>query len=234
MSAYVRTISPKMMQSVHRPVAFSLQEHLATLVREEPLLRPPGLVGGIDVSYYGPNARAAVVVMTFHSREIVATATYETTTLVPYAPGLLAWRELPLMLAVLDRLGFLPDVLLCDAQGRAHPRRLGLASHLGVLFNHPTIGCAKTRLVGTFTDLAEHRGAVVPLVDGEEVIGAVVRTRAHVRPVYVSVGHRITLEEATSIVVQLARYRIPEPLRMADALARTGQIPQFTFPLTGP
>ncbi len=235
MSKYIRTIPLEVVRASYRPVAFTLQEHLASLVQEEPLLRPPSLVGGLDVSYYGPRARAAIVVMTYHTQEIVAHATYETTTFAPYTPGLLAWRELPLMLAVVEQLGFLPDVLLCDAQGRAHPRRLGLASHLGVILNHPTIGCAKTRLVGTFADLPESQGAVAPLLDRGEVIGAVVRTRAHVRPVYVSVGHRITLDEAVDIVVHLAHYRVPEPLRMADALSRTGQIPQTRFyPLSSP
>ena len=206
------------------PVAFALQAHLATLVLEEPLPRLPALIGGVDVSYYGQKARAAVVVMTFHSGDIVATAIYETTVQFPYTPGLLAWREVPILVAVLEKLGFRPDVLLCDGHGRAHPRRFGLASHLGLLLDMPTIGCAKSRLVGTFDELPGKRGASVPLVDGEETIGAVVRTRMDVRPVYVSVGHRVTLAEAVDIVIASARYRLPEPLRLAHTLSRQGLI----------
>lgn len=202
--------------------AGKLQRRLARYVRETPLLHPLRTVAGVDVGVKGGRARAAVVVVDVNTLTPLAQTVYEMPVPFPYVPGLLAFRELPAILAALERLPALPDVILCDAQGRAHPRRLGLASHLGVLIDHPTVGCAKSRLVGSHPPLPEARGAWVPLQDNEEVVGAVVRTRAGVKPVYVSVGHRITLEEAIQVVLACSpRYRLPEPLRLAHRLSTT-------------
>ncbi len=210
--------------ALDRKTACALQERLAREVREEPLPHPPRTVAGIDVGIRNEQARAAIVVVELPTLSPVAQATYEAPVPFPYVPGLLAFRELPAILKALEHLPFLPDVLLCDAQGRAHPRRLGLASHLGVLLDHPTVGCAKSRLVGTHPPLPETRGAWVPLKDRGEIVGAVVRTRAGVKPVYVSIGHRITLEEAVQLVLQCSpRYRLPEPLRMAHRLSTAGK-----------
>jgi deoxyribonuclease V len=122
----------------------------------------------------------------------------------PYVPGLLAFREGPIVLAALERLAERPDVLIFDAQGLAHPRRMGLATHLGILLDVPSVGCAKSRLCGKETEPGEEKGSWTPLLDRGEVIGAVVRTRSRVRPVYVSVGHRVDLETAVSLVLSCA------------------------------
>jgi deoxyribonuclease V len=141
----------------------------------------------------------------------------------PYVPGLLSFREIPVLLAALRKLQVMPDLLFCDAQGYAHPRRMGLASHLGVVLDLPTIGCAKSLLIGAHKSVAQKAGSWTPLIDekaGGERIGAVVRTRDGVKPIYVSQGHRISLE--TSIRVTLAvtdGYRIPRPTRDADHFA---------------
>ena len=141
----------------------------------------------------------------------------------PYIPGLLSFREIPALLAALQKLRRLPDLLFCDGQGYAHPRRFGLACHLGVLLDRATIGCAKSLLVGTHGELGEEAGGWVPLVDEKaegEKIGAVVRTRKGVRPVYVSQGHRVSLETAVRLTLQVADgVRIPRPTRAADAFA---------------
>lgn len=200
--------------------AVALQTRLARRVREVPLPHPPETVGAVDVSYRGGMARGAAVVMNVPALEVLRTATVEVETPFPYVPGLLAFREIPVILKALECLPALPDVILCDGHGKAHPRRFGLACHLGVLLEHPTVGCAKRLLVGKHAPLAETRGAWVPIVDRGEIVGAAVRTRRGVNPVYVSVGHRITLEEAVALVLQTApRYRLPEPLRLADQLS---------------
>jgi deoxyribonuclease V len=135
----------------------------------------------------------------------------------PYVPGLLSFREAPALLAALRRLHREPDVLLCDGQGRAHPRRFGIACHLGVLCDLPAIGCAKSLLVGTHASLSLDRGASQPLVHHNEIVGTVLRTQEGIRPVYVSIGHRMDLPKAVDLVLAAAiRYRLPEPTRLAD------------------
>ncbi len=148
--------------------------------------------------------------------EHVETVTAQQETRFPYIPGLLSFREAPVCLEAVAKLGQPPDLFMIDGQGVAHPRRLGLASHLGLFFDKPTIGCAKSRLIGKFEEPGAERGAWSPLRDGEETIGAVVRTRSRVKPVFVSVGHKCTLEDAIRITLACAtRYRIPEPTRLA-------------------
>jgi len=141
----------------------------------------------------------------------------------PYIPGLLSFREIPVLLAALRKLKTVPDLLFCDAQGYAHPRRLGLASHLGVVLDFPTIGCAKSLLIGTHKSLPQKAGSWTPLLDekaGGERIGAVVRTRAGVKPIYVSQGHRVSLETAIRLTLAVTDgYRIPRPTRDADHFA---------------
>jgi deoxyribonuclease V len=144
----------------------------------------------------------------------------------PYVPGLLAFREGPVVLAALAKLQDQPDVLIFDAHGLAHPRRMGLASHLGVLLDRPTVGCAKSRLVGVHEEPDESRGSWTPLTDADEWIGAVVRTRDHVRPVYVSIGHRVDLKTAISLTLGCtSRYRLPEPIRWAHRVAGGKPLP---------
>jgi len=179
-------------------------------------------VAGIDVGFEdeGRTTRAAVAVLAFPSLQLVETAIARLPTRFPYVPGLLSFRELPAVLQALDHLSVSPEVVLCDGQGIAHPRRIGIASHLGVLLDLPTIGVGKTRLVGKFDVPGNTKGDWSPLGDGDEVIGAVLRTRAGVNPVYVSIGHRVSL--ATAIRLTLActtRYRLPETTRQAHRLA---------------
>ena len=138
----------------------------------------------------------------------------------PYIPGLLTFREAPAIIEALRRLQRAPDVLLCDGQGIAHPRRFGIACHLGILTELPAIGCAKSRLIGKYREPGPEKGSISPLVDGEERLGSVVRTRNRVKPVFVSVGHRIDLATAEQTVLACAiRFRLPEPIRLADQLA---------------
>ncbi len=138
----------------------------------------------------------------------------------PYVPGLLSFREVPAVLRALERLTAMPDLIICDAQGRAHPRRFGLASHLGVLLDWPTLGVAKSLLTGRHEEVGATKGSHVPLRAGQETIGAVVRSRDGVNPLYVSVGHRLTLTEAIDITLACTtRYRLPEPTRQAHLLS---------------
>lgn len=202
--------------------ARQIQERLRERVRGEPLARVPRTVGGLDVH----GERGAVAVLSWPTLEWVEGAVAEREVTYPYVPGLLSFREMPVMLAALEALDALPDVLLCDGQGLAHPRYFGLACHLGVWLEQPTVGCAKTHLCGQGGEPGRERGAVVPLYQAGQVIGAVVRTRTAVKPLYVSVGHLITLPQAIEVVIQSApRYRLPEPLRIAHTMAKTGRVP---------
>ncbi|HEY5639677.1 MAG TPA: deoxyribonuclease V [Dehalococcoidia bacterium] len=165
--------------------------------------------------------RAAVVLMRYPELEVVEEQVVEGDVSFPYIPGLLSFREAPLLAQALERLDEAPDLLLIDGQGYAHPRRFGIASHIGLMAGLPTIGCAKSRLCGEHAEPAQPRGAGVELRDGGEVIGTVLRTRSAVKPLYVSVGHMIGLEAAAEWVLRLApRFRLPEPIRVADALSK--------------
>ena len=179
-------------------------------------------VAGVDVGFEngGQTARAAVVVLDFPSLAPRAQAIARRKVRFPYVPGYLSFREIPVVLAALARLRVKPDVLLCDGQGYAHPRRFGLACHLGVLSDIPSIGVAKSRLLGEHGALARAKGSWTPLRDGDEVIGAVLRTRTGVKPLYVSVGHRVSLKTALDIVLRCTtQYRLPETTRAAHRLA---------------
>lgn len=179
-------------------------------------------VAGVDVGFeeQGAVTRAAVAVLSFPDLTPQEYAAARRPTEFPYIPGLLSFREVPAVLDALRRLRRLPDMLLCDGQGQAHPRRFGIACHLGVLTDLPAIGVAKSRLVGAHAPLAEDKGARQPLHDKDEVIGMVLRTRRGVRPLYISVGHRIALDTAVEYVLRCTtRYRLPETTRAAHKLA---------------
>jgi len=179
-------------------------------------------VAGIDVGFErdGAISRAAVAVLDFPELRLVESAVARLPTSFPYVPGLLSFRETPAVLEALGRLSERPDLLLCDGQGYAHPRRFGLACHLGVLTGLPSIGVAKSRLIGTHGALPEQKRAWVPLLDGDETIGAVLRTRSAVAPLYVSIGHRVSLPTAIRWVLACTtRYRLPETTRHAHRLA---------------
>jgi len=201
--------------------AVALQRQLAGGVRDEPLSAEVRTVAGLDVSIRRGMARAAVVVMSLDPLAVIETATWEGPPSFPYVPGLLSFREMPAVIPALAKLGTRPDVMMLDAQGLAHPRRFGLACHLGVYFDVPAMGVAKTRLVGEHEEPGPEQGAFTDLIHEGEVIGRVLRTRDRVKPVFVSVGHRLTLDEAVALTLRtLTRYRLPEPTRLAHRLSR--------------
>lgn len=176
-------------------------------------------VAGLDVGVKGDRARAAVAVYSYPALELLEEHAEMTAVAFPYVPGLLSFREVPVLLGVLDRLTLQPDLLLCDGQGIAHPRGFGLACHLGVLYGVPSVGCAKTHLWGRYTEPAAEKGSGAPLRARGEVVGVALRTRDRVKPVFVSPGHRISLDTAVQIVLDCCtRYRRPDPLRRAHAL----------------
>ncbi len=202
--------------------AIALQKELMQKVERRDRLPPVRHVAGVDVGFEenGRVTRAAVAVLSFPGLDLVESSIAHRDTDFPYIPGLLSFRELPAVLAALARLAHAPDVILCDGQGIAHPRRFGIACHLGVLLDMPAIGVAKTRLTGTYREPPNVKGAWTPLIDGEETIGAVLRTRIGVNPVYVSIGHRVSLETAIELTLACTpRYRLPETTRQAHRLA---------------
>ncbi|HIE37467.1 MAG TPA: deoxyribonuclease V [Anaerolineales bacterium] len=206
--------------------ARALQQRLRSRVRVKPLPASIQVVGGVDVSIQKETVRAAVVLLSFPDLEPLEAATAELPVDFPYVPGLLAFREGPVVLDALERLRGRPDVLIFDAQGLAHPRRMGLATHIGVLLDWPAVGCAKSRLCGEHEEPPPEQGGWVPLMSGEEVIGAVVRTRTGVRPLFVSVGHRADLKTAVELVISCcSRYRLPEPTRWAHRVAGGEPLP---------
>ena len=200
----------------------ALQKELAHHVVDADQFGQLTTVAGVDVGFEasGTITRAAVAVLNYPSLERIEFKMVRQPTKMPYIPGLLSFREIPAVLEALDNLTIKPDMLLCDGQGLAHPRRFGLACHLGVLTNIPAIGVAKTRFVGKHAPVGEERGSYEPLIDKGEVIGAVLRTRSRVKPLYISIGHRVTLPTAIDIVMACApKYRLPETTRQAHKLA---------------
>ena len=204
--------------------ARAVQESLRGQVILEDALGTVHYVAGVDVGFEdsGRTTRAAVVVLEYPSLAWRDQAISRSPTHFPYIPGYLSFRELPAVLQALDRLMVTPDLLLCDGQGLAHPRRFGLACHLGVLTDIPSIGVAKSRLIGTHGDPPREKGQWLPLMDKGETIGAVLCTRNNVSPVYVSLGHRISLPTAIDYVLGCTtRFRLPETTRWAHRLAST-------------
>jgi deoxyribonuclease V len=179
-------------------------------------------VAGVDVGFEEDNTvtRAAVAVLDFQTLEVVETAIARRPTTFPYIPGLLSFREIPAVLEAMLKLHHVPDLLLCDGQGIAHPRRFGIAAHLGLLLDIPSIGVAKSRLTGTHGELPPEKGGCIPLMDKGEQIGVVLRTRANVKPLYISPGHRVAIKTAHERVMEcVTRYRLPETTRLAHKLA---------------
>lgn len=202
--------------------AISLQQSLRDKVIRQDRLEPPRRIAGVDVGFEdsGQITRAAVAVLAFPSLQPVEQAVAHLPTRFPYVPGLLSFREIPAILKALSRLEHPPELLLCDGQGLAHPRRFGLACHLGLLTDIPSIGVGKSRLIGTHGALPDKKGAWVPLLDRGEEVGAVLRTRRGVKPVYVSIGHRVSLPTAIAYVLAATtRYKLPETTRAAHRLA---------------
>ena len=202
--------------------AKEIQLGLARSVVTEGEVDNAHFVAGVDISSADSDgvARGAIVVLSYPELAVVETETAEDRLTFPYIPGLLSFRESPLILAACQKLSNTPDLILVDGQGIAHPRRIGLASHLGLLLDLPTIGCAKSILCGRQKPLGEKVGSYAELIDDGEVIGAALRTRLGVGPIYVSVGHKIDLPSALHWVMNCCRgYRLPEPTRLAHFAA---------------
>jgi deoxyribonuclease V len=210
--------------------ARELQRRLAKQVRFNKLKCKPAVVAGLDCAFSkdGKTIFAAVVVIKILDFSVIETATASRRVDFPYIPGLLSFREAPVCIEAIEKLRTSPDVFIVDGQGLAHPRRFGIACHIGVLVDKPTVGCAKSRLTGDFTQPGRQKGNFSPLVDGDEVIGVVLRTRANVKPVFVSVGHKCSLQDAINIVLKCTtKYRLPEPSRLAhQTVERTKELYQ--------
>ena len=202
-----------------------IQAGLRGRVEQTDRLGPLRLVAGVDVGIHGGVARAAIVVLRYPEMDLVEVSTAERQVEFPYVPGLLAFREAPAILEAWARLRAGPDIILFDGHGLAHPRRLGIACHLGLVLDRPSIGCAKSRLCGEHEEPGNTKGDWTLLMDGGESIGAAVRTRTGKRPMFVSVGHRVCLETAIALTLGCCRgYRLPEPTRQSHLAARHGWV----------
>ena len=206
--------------------AVQLQKRLREEIRTDLKISRLQRVAGVDVAYDRKQGEsvAAVVVLSYPELTTVEWAVAKMKTSFPYVPGLLSFREIPVILKALDKLPVLPDLILVDGHGRAHPRRLGIASHLGLWLRHPTIGIGKSRLCGEYRQPGGQRGSVSDLVHNTEVIGKVLRTRTDVKPIFVSVGYGLTLEDSLHWALATApRFRLPEPIRQADRLCASSK-----------
>jgi deoxyribonuclease V len=201
----------------------ALQRRMAqSVIEQDDLSRPVQLIAGVDAAFpdRGRTTRAAAVLMRYPDLEVVDQAVAQRPTSLPYIPGLLSFRELPAVLDAIEGLSQTPDLVLCDGQGRAHPRRFGIACHLGVETGLATIGVGKSRLCGQHEEPGIAKGSAVDQVDGDEIIGRAIRSRHNVRPIFVSIGHRVDLDAAVNWTLACTtRYRLPEPIRYADRLA---------------
>ncbi|MBW1982470.1 MAG: deoxyribonuclease V [Deltaproteobacteria bacterium] len=198
--------------------AVALQRQLARQVVLQPLPRRPQLIAGADVGYRPDDSKvvAAVAVYRLPQLELQELLTVEDHVSFPYVPGLLSFREIPSLLKAFEHLQLQPDIVLCDGQGVAHPRRLGLASHLGLWLQVPTVGCAKSRLVGEHGRVGENRGQYRSLMHAGERLGVVLRTRRRVKPLYISPGHLADVDSSMRLVLRCCRrFRLPEPIRRA-------------------
>jgi deoxyribonuclease V len=200
------------------PQARQLQERLAGQVKIVSMTQPVVTAAGLDCAFdkAGGHVLAVAVVLSFPELELIETASACVPLTFPYVPGLLSFREAPACLAAVEKLQTIPDLFLIDGQGIAHPRRLGIASHLGLFLDRPTVGCAKSRLIGTYHEPGSEKGDWSLLYDKDETLGAVVRTRTAVKPLFISPGHLCTLDDAVQWTLRLTtRYRLPEPTRLA-------------------
>ena len=220
------------------PTTFEQAEALQQQLRVQVITRDDfdqiRTVAGVDAGYESDPAtgeaqavaRAAIVVLAYPSLQPLDYAIARRPATFPYVPGFLSFREAPAVIAALDELRVRPDLLICDGQGIAHPRRFGIACHVGLLADLPSIGCAKSLLVGRHGPVPDERGASVPLMHRGEQVGVALRTRVGTKPLYISVGHRVGLDTAVDIVMTCTtKYRLPETTRAADGLASHGKIP---------
>ncbi|MUL38978.1 deoxyribonuclease V [Gloeocapsopsis dulcis] len=205
--------------------AIALQEKLTKeVITIDKIPQPVQYVAGVDMGFEssGTISRAAVAVLSFPDLQLHEYAIARRTTSFPYIPGLLSFREIPALLDALEKINTTPDLILCDGQGIAHPRRLGIASHLGLILDMPTIGVAKSLLVGKHEEVPNIKGSWQPLIHRQETVGAALRTRVGTKPVYISSGHRVSLPTAIDYVLQCTpKYRLPETTRIADKLSKS-------------
>ncbi len=207
--------------------AVAVQRRLAARVVQAPPARELRFVAGLDAAFPpdGQQCLAAAVLLDLASLDVIEQTLAARPLRFPYVPGLLSFREAPALLAALRKLRHRPDVLMCDGQGLAHPRRFGIACHLGVVCDLPAIGCAKSRLVGDSAMPGVDKGNREPLTIGEECVGAVLRTRERTKPLFVSVGHRMDLDSACALVLAACdNHRLPEPTRLADRLVSQARL----------
>ena len=198
--------------------AIALQKKLADRLLFTPLKKPPKLIAGLDCAFSKDkqNIIATALVLQLPDFELIETVTAVKKVAFPYVPGLLSFREAPVCIAAVEKLKNIPDLFIIDGQGIAHPRRFGLASHLGLFFDKPTIGCAKSRLIGTFNAPLSEKGSYSFLKDKNQTIGAVLRTRTNVKPVFISAGNKCRLDDAIKWTLKCSvKYRLPEPTRLA-------------------
>ncbi|OKH27060.1 deoxyribonuclease V [Chroogloeocystis siderophila] len=205
--------------------AIALQEKLTKeVITVDQIPQPVRYVAGVDMGFEsaGTISRAAVAVLSFPALQLQEYAIARRPTSFPYIPGLLSFREIPALLDALEKINTTPDLILCDGQGIAHPRRLGIASHLGLILDMPTIGVAKSLLVGKHQEVPNVKGSWQPIIHRKETIGAALRTRVGTKPVYISSGHRVSLPTAIDYVLQCTpKYRLPETTRIADKLSKS-------------
>ncbi|MGA2171568.1 MAG: deoxyribonuclease V [Sedimentisphaerales bacterium] len=207
--------------------ARDLQIRLARRVRFSAMKKKPTVVAGLDCAFSkdGQRILAAAVVLEMPNFAVIETAMAARKVDFPYIPGLLSFREAPACIDAIEKLKTKPDVFVVDGQGIAHPRRFGIASHIGVLVDKPTVGCAKSRLTGSFDEPGKRKGSYSLLTDSDEVIGAVVRTRTDVKCVFVSVGNKCTLGDAIKVILECTtKYRLPEPSRLAHQLVSRAKL----------
>lgn len=203
--------------------AIAIQEKLqGEIITTDQIQEPVQYVAGVDMGFEenGTISRAAVAVLSFPDLQLQESAIARRPTSFPYVPGFLSFREIPAVLEALEKISILPNLILCDGQGIAHPRRFGIACHLGLIVDIPTIGVAKSRLIGQHQEVPEERGNWRSLTNRGETIGAVLRTRTGTKPLYISSGHRVSLPTAIDYVLRCTpKYRLPETTRIADKLA---------------
>lgn len=198
--------------------AIALQHELRQQINIRPLEKEVKIIGGADISFnkYTDVVYAGIVLLTYPDLKIISKTSVKTTTSFPYISGLLAFREIPALLEVWDKLNVKPDVMILDGQGIAHERRMGIATHFGLVTDTPALGCAKSRLAGRYSEPDNRTLAESPMYDGNEQIGVALRTKINCNPVYISPGHRISMEQSVTLIKNCVRgYRIPEPTRQA-------------------